>query len=437
MNLLKISKKNKLFYDEPIINTELKKNVRLIYADYTGTGKETPIINKFMEERIFPYYANTHSNSYCSYYMNELIDNARDYIKGFYNITNQYAILFSGNGATGAINHFANILNTNKYEKINIIISSYEHHSNYLPWVKLSKEKENINLYIMPLKDIKNETFEIDYEWLDKFLGKITNKKNMTLLSVTACSNVIGIKTNIKKIREIINKYNNTFFASDCACIAPYERINGKLLDAFFISGHKFIGGGYTPGVLIVKKDLIMLEDPYNVGGGCVFTANKECIIYSDDIETRESAGTPNILGIIKFKKCLELQKSLLKLIKHNEKEIFNYVSNKLEELEKKYKNFKIIFPLNLNRNRLPIFCFIINEFDSDTLVGLLSKIFGIQSRGGISCCGILGDYIYKKKHITGWCRITFHWSMDKNNIDIILNGIEFLCLNAGKINYK
>lgn len=41
--------------------------------------------------------------------------------------------------------------------------------------------------------------------------------------------------------------------------------------DAIFFSGHKFVGGPGTPGVLVVKKRLLCNAVPGTVGGGTVF----------------------------------------------------------------------------------------------------------------------------------------------------------------------
>ena len=45
--------------------------------------------------------------------------------------------------------------------------------------------------------------------------------------------------------------------------------------DAIFFSGHKFVGGPGTPGVLVVKKRLLCNAVPGTVGGGTVFFVTK------------------------------------------------------------------------------------------------------------------------------------------------------------------
>jgi len=89
-----------------------------------------------------------------------------------------------------------------------------------------------------------------------------------------------------------------------------------------------------------------------------------------------------------------------------------------------KYDNFICIAP-EIVVNRLPIVCIGIKDFHYNLIVVILSDLFGIQTRGGVSCTSMLADKIKKLYHIDGWCRITFNWSMSWKEITFILNAIE------------
>jgi selenocysteine lyase/cysteine desulfurase len=66
-------------------------------------------------------------------------------------------------------------------------------------------------------------------------------------------------------------------------------------------------------------------------------------------------------------------------------------------------------------------------------IVILFNDLFGIQTRGGIGCCGLLAEYIEKKYAYRGWCRISFHWSMSKKNIYYIFSALEYIINNGHK----
>jgi len=425
---MKLYKFSGFTYDEPNIRTSIQKKVKMVYADYTATGRMSPVIDNYIR-KLAPNYGNTHSNAFCGILMNSKINGTKEYIRKTFNLTDDDVIIMTGNGATGSVNHLIHCLEPKKYEEINIILTEYEHHSNYLPWIELSKENKNVKIHIIPV----NDNYTIDDKLIDKKLKEICpNDKCLTILSITACSNVTGIKTNFEPIFEIIKQYKNTYLCGDFACLAPYEKIDASKFSAIFFSPHKFIGGAMSPGILIAKKCLFMKQHPYAPGGGCVVDVTHRNIEYYKDIEKRETAGTPNILGIIKIKKILQLRDHITKQIEYNERQILFYVSKKMDELMKKYDIFKVLF-LSNEKNRLPIFCIHIEHLHFNFVVTLLNDIFGIQTRGGISCCGLLGEIIKKKYNIDGWCRITFHYIMTKKIIDYILHAIEYVIKNGKK----
>lgn len=391
---------------------------KIIYADYIGSGKPVPIINRYLEKYIFPYYANVHSNSLFSSYMNNLINKTKQYIRQVLNVTETQQLIFTGNGATGAINHLVNSIDYEKYNNIFIFLSTYEHHSNFLPWVELSKKNNKIYINIIPLT---NDGL-INYAWYKKtYLSLLTyNSNSLFITSVTACSNVSGIKTNLLLLKKIIGNTGMLFV--DYACSAPYEKINASLFNAIFISPHKFIGGDSTPGLLIADKNLFMNKCPFMPGGGCVKQANNEIIEYVIDIEKRETAGTPNIIGIIKIKLILKLKELCFSIIKYNEAKITYYIHNKLYNLQQ--PNLKCLY-LNKHLNiRLPILCFSIDSIEPKQIVQILNKYYGIQARSGIFCSGLFSKHINDTIQINGWCRISFHWMMTIDDINYIINAI-------------
>lgn len=416
-----------LTYESPIIDTPFRKKIKLVFADNTATGRPCPYIDDKIK-KILPYYTNTHSNSYCAEKMNNLIDATRAYIRKQYKLTEKQKILFTGTGATGAINHLASSINTDNYKTINIFISVLEHHSNYLPWYELAKQSKNIRLFVIPLKDN-----DIDHQWLENALNKIIKIDVLNIVTITGCSNVTGIMTDIPLFTNIINKYNTnigkktTYLFIDCACLSPYKILNGTLADAFFISGHKFIGGATTPGILIATEELFSKQHPYQPGGGCIVSADDKHIVYDSNIEIKESAGTPNIIGIIRLLYVLQLQNEFIDIIETNDRALTDYVHKSLDKLHKSNSNFSFIFPNQYIERRLPIVAIHMSNIHFNLTVALLNDLFGIQTRGGISCCGIFGKYLNKHFNIGGWCRVTFSWIMSKKEIDYIIDSIKFI----------
>lgn len=421
-----------IFFKEPYIETPYKKKVRILFADATATGRSSPIVEKYIYEEILPFYSNSHSNSFCASLMSKKMKEVRDYIRRLYNLDDNYKILFSGNGATGAINHLVHTIDYSRFDKVNIIITIVEHYSNHLPWMKIVRKHKNMKVWYIPLK-----RGEIDLELLEYFLEGNSVGNVLNIISITGCSNVTGIKTDLDRVKRM--RGMKTYLFVDMACMAPHEIIDGRDLDAFFISGHKFIGGNGTTGILIARDKLFNKRHPYIPGGGTVDFACCNKIEYLKDVEEKESGGTPNIIGIIKLKKAMELTYSFKDMIRKNELWIVNYVNTFFTKLLNTYDNFDFLFPSIALNHRIPIFCIIIKDINHNDVVLLLNDLFGIQTRGGLSCCGMLADYLRNKmkKNYDGWCRITFSWYMTEEEVDYILNSVKFLVENSKKIKVK
>lgn len=428
--------KKKLVYDPPKIITPFHKNkIKVLFADITASGRPSPYVEKYIEKNILPYYSNTHSNAYCGIMMKNLISKSKKIIREWLNIDSDKKIIFTGNGSTHAVTHLIYCLKINKHDDINIILSPFEHHSNYLPWIEISKKYPNIRINVIRLKN----KLELDYDHIDELINK-SSINTINIITIMACSNVLGTRVDTIKIYEMLNKNidicdnyrfgkKNLLFV-DYACSAPYSTIEGKYCDALFFSPHKFLGGPGSPGVLIANKSLFQNREPFIPGGGCVKKVDSRTIEYDQDIEKKETAGTPNIIGIIKIGKIIELQKKMIHVIKHNEKIISQYIFQKLHHMSSKFKQLVVIYPYLNNHDRLPIACIAIKNYHYNLLVVLLNDLFGIQTRGGISCTALLAEIIEKDYKISGWCRITFNWLMSEDDIKYIFSAIKYIILN-------
>ncbi|GLD96887.1 hypothetical protein PINS_up005570 [Pythium insidiosum] len=72
--------------------------------------------------------------------------------------------------------------------------------------------------------------------------------------------------------------------------------------DAVYFSGHKFVGGPGSPGVLVVKRRLMTrCAVPTAPGGGTVFFVTERDHRFLSRVEEREEGGTPDIVGSIRL----------------------------------------------------------------------------------------------------------------------------------------
>ena len=430
-------------YGNPVFSTPYGSRY-MINADATASGFLYKPIDNFIQTNIVPYYNNTHSNAFAGQMMNLFVSKSKQKIIKSIGAKKSDKVLFTGNGCTGAIQHIIHMLNLKKKsdtKKPVVFISEAEHHSNDLPWRHLP-----IDLVIIP---VELSTGLIDLSKLKKYLKKFQHRP-LRLISFIAVSNITGVIQPIDDICILGHRYG-ALVMLDYATGAPYVPINmhkdensGNYIDILVISIHKFLGGPGSPGLLVVRESCCRNNIPFCPGGGTVRFVTDEMQTYSDDIETRENGGTPNIIGSIKAGLCFELKDSLQEHINDRELWLLRYIQGKLLT----NKDIIIINPID-NAERIPIFSFRIKDIHYNLIVVLLSDLFGIQSRGGISCCSMYAQRLLnisddKKKDVYtsiienkgvpnyyGWCRLTFHYSMPKYIVDYIIEAIAFVSANA------
>ena len=427
----------------PVIQTPFGKKYA-IYADTMASG----IIFKPIEhkmELITKYYANTHSNAHHGKLMSSLISQSKQLIRKSLNANLKDQVIFTANGASGAIKHLIHLLHLDhpcgvkgapRKTKPTIFVTEMEHHSNYLPWKHLPVELVIISMTTNGCPDLK---------MMEQRMKQCAKNGCDIYASVTAGSNVTGVICPRHKMAKLVHKYGGKIFL-DCAAIAPYEPLNmhtddnnGDYFDALYISPHKLIGGPGSPGLLIANETLFINAVPFMPSGGTVRFVCREFQVYSESMETKESGGTPNILGCIRSGLVFELKDDLQPYIKSRDKEILKYVDTRL----RKIKNVKVLNPNN--PDRIPVFSFMINGLHYNFVVVLLNDLFGIQSRGGVSCCSLLAQKLLgfkpcdkKRVHKSivndkgvpddyGWVRVSFHYSMPQRFVEYIVKSIDFI----------
>ena len=84
---------------------------KLIYADYTASGRALDQVEDVIRREILPHYANSHTeDSYCGRKTTRLREDARAYVGQCLNAGPDDEIIFVGAGVTGAINKLVGLL---------------------------------------------------------------------------------------------------------------------------------------------------------------------------------------------------------------------------------------------------------------------------------------------------------------------------------------
>ena len=437
-------RKNIVGIDQTFITPFGKK--KIIYADWIASGRLYKGIEEKLNKEIFPFVANTHTEtSTTGATMSLAYNESSKIIKDHVGANSDDVLISAGAGMTSLINKFQRILGLKIHEKyisnikiLNrpiVFISHMEHHSNQTSWIETIAQVEIIPYF----KD-----GNIDLKKFQNLLNKFKDRE-LKIAAITSCSNVTGVHTPYHEIAELMHENDGLCFV-DFACSAPYVDINmhpinsKQSLDAIYFSPHKFLGGPGSTGILVFNKDLYSNKVPDNPGGGTVDWTNPwGKHKYVNDIEAREDGGTPAFLQTIKTALVLKLKDQMgVKKILQRENELHKIV----------WKNFmklKNIHVLASNfSDRLGVYSFYIDDLHFNLAVQLLNDKFGIQVRGGCSCAGTYGHILLnveknQSNNITskidkgdltlkpGWVRLSIHPTMTNDEIYFIMSAIKEL----------
>ncbi|MEA2461559.1 MAG: hypothetical protein QOH90_1736, partial [Actinomycetota bacterium] len=205
-----------------------------------------------------------------------------------------------------------------------------------------------------------------------------------------------------------------------------------------------------TPGVLVVRKELLKNKVPSVPGGGTVAYVNPADHRYITDPEHREEGGTPDIVGSIRAGLVFQLKEAVgAEEIENRELELIRRAIARWDA----HPNVAVLG--NHEARRLSIVSFVVRHergyLHHNFVVALLNDLFGIQARGGCSCAGPYGHRLLGidietshefEREITGgcegikpgWVRVNFNYFISEHVFDFILQAVELVAEHGRRL---
>ncbi len=437
---------------------------RITYADYTASGRSLGFIEDFIRDQVLPRYANTHTESSgTGLATGRLREDARAIIAASVGATSEDLVIFCGSGATAAVNKLVGILELRIPQGLDarfglsglipaeqrpvVFVGPYEHHSNELPWRESIADVVEIGASAdghIDLDDLRARLIEY-------------RSRPLRIGSFSAASNVTGILTDTRAVAALLHAHGALSFW-DYAAAGPYVPIRvaesapgaGDHKDAVFLSPHKFAGGPQSPGVLVVRRDLVRNAVPTSPGGGTVAFVDPAGHRYLDDPVAREEGGTPAIIESIRAGLAFALKEAVgTSVIAAREERLWKRALDRWSG----YPQIEVLG--NPAARRLSIVSLQIRHGDRylhhNFVVSLLNDLFGIQARGGCSCAGPYGHRLLSidttrslafRNEIglgcegikPGWTRLNFNYFISDTAADYLIDAVIMIATRGHRL---
>ena len=383
----------------------LLENENITYLDSGATTQKPIQVIKALEEFYQKYNANPHRGAYSlSVEATEQYENTRTKIAKFINARHREEIIFSKN-ATESLNLIAYSYGMDNLKKDDeVVISIMEHHSNLVPWQKVTK-KTGSKLNYMYI----NDEFELTDEEIE---NKITDKTK--IVGITHVSNVLGTINNVKKIIKYAHK-KGAIVIVDASQSIPHMKIDVQDLDADFLvfSGHKMLAP-LGIGVLYGKKEILNKMSPFLMGGDMIEYVYEQDTTFAP-LPNKFEAGTQNVEGVIGLGSAIDYIENLgYDKIQKIEKEVLSYAREELSKLD-----FLNLYITPNENNHSSVISFNIKGIHPHDVASILDSE-GVCVRSGNHCAQPLMRFL----GIDSTCRASFYIYNTKEDVDKLVSAL-------------
>ena len=391
---------NDLKKDFPILNER-----KITYLDSGATTQKPVQVINAIDEYYKTINANPHRGAYSlSIEATEAYEEARAKIARFINSSSPEQIIFSKN-ATESLNLLAYSYGMENLKKDDeIVISIMEHHSNLVPWQKVSK-MTGAKLNYMYI----NDEFEISDEEIE---NKITDRTK--IVGITHVSNVLGTINNVKKIIKQAHK-KGAIVIVDSSQSIPHMKIDVQDLDCDFLvfSGHKMLAP-LGIGVLYGKKQLLNEMTPFLMGGDMIEYVYEQDTTFAP-LPNKFEAGTQNIEGVIGLAAAIDYIENIgYERIAQIEDEVVNYAREELSKLD-----FLELYITPNKQNHSSVISFNIKGVHPHDVASILDT-YGVCVRSGNHCAQPLMRYL----GIDSTCRASFYLYNTKEDVEKLVEAL-------------
>ena len=387
--------------DFPLLN-----NRDIAYLDSASTTQKPQVVIDTVKKYYENDNANVHRGAYTlSVETSEKYEGVRAQIAKFINAKHPEEIIFSKN-ATESLNLIANSWGLENVKKDDsIVLSIMEHHSNLVPWQRVSKITGAKLEYLY-----LNHDFQIAE---DEINNKIT--EHTKVVGITHVSNALGTINDVEKIIKAAHK-KGAIVVVDASQRIPHMPIDVQKLDADFLvfSGHKMMAP-LGIGVLYGKKELLSKMSPFLMGGDMIEYVYEQDTTFAS-LPNKFEAGTQNIEAVIGLGEAIQYIQTIgYENMQKAEKELLMYAREQLEKLD----YVETYYPKEIEKHS-SVISFNIKGVHPHDVASILDSV-GVCVRSGNHCAQPLMRYL----EMDSTCRASLYFYNTKEDVDKLVEGVK------------
>jgi cysteine desulfurase/selenocysteine lyase len=376
----------------------------LVYLDNAATTQKPRVVIDALVDYYENYNANIHRGLHTLAEEATLAhEAAREKVARFIKAPDARGVVFVRN-ATEAINLVANAWGRKNLQAGDEIVTSVvEHHSNFIPWQLIAKERGAVIRYV----DIDDEG-RLRLDQVEAFIGPKTK-----LVTLVHASNVLGLNP-IAEIAAMAHRYDALMLA-DGAQSVPHMPVDVTELGVDFLafSGHK-MAGPTGIGVLWARPELLEAMDPFLGGGEMISRVTLEGSTWND-IPYKFEAGTPNIADAIGLGAAVDYLEGIgMANVRAHEKAITAYAIEQLSAIE----GVTIYGPKNAEE-RIGVVPFNYGEVHPHDVSQVLDQ-HGVAIRAGHHCA----QPLMRRLDVVATARASFYIYNTFEEIDALADAI-------------
>ena len=274
--------------DFPILQRKIHGKP-LAYLDNAATTQKPEAVISAIADFYRTQYANIHRGVHTlSEESTAAYEGARDKVTDFIQAPDRRGVIFTRN-ATEAVNLVASSWgHTSVTAGDRVVVTEMEHHSNLVPWQRLTRETGAELAFVRVTDDGL-----LDLDSLDELLDE-----RVRLLALAHISNVLGTLNPAKEIVARAHKVGARVLIDGSQSV-PHMPVDLADLDVdfFAFSGHKMCAPTGI-GVLYGRPEVLDKMPPFLSGGGMIERVRQEDSSWAD-LPSKFEAGTPAIAEAI------------------------------------------------------------------------------------------------------------------------------------------